>query len=39
MSAEPFALPPGELLLTSEPIGEELPSGAAAWLRAPGIEH
>jgi alpha-glucosidase len=33
VSAEAFALPEGEVLLTSEPVGAELPSGAAAWIR------
>src|SRR5437764_517869 len=32
-SAEPFTLPEGEVLLASEPVGPELPPGAAAWIR------
>jgi alpha-glucosidase len=38
VSAEPFALE-GDVLLASEPLGDALPPGAAAWLRAPGVEH
>ena len=33
VSADPFALPAGKLILASETVGEELPPGAAAWLR------
>jgi alpha-glucosidase len=33
VSAEALALPEGEVLLTSEPVGAELPSGAAVWIR------
>jgi alpha-glucosidase len=39
MSAEPFAVPGGEVLLTSEPLGDTIPAGAAAWLHAPGVEN
>jgi alpha-glucosidase len=39
VSAEPFELPGGQVLLSSEPLGDQLPAGAAAWLRAPGLEH
>jgi alpha-glucosidase len=38
VSAEPFGVPDGEVLLTSEPLGDTIPAGAAAWLRAPGVE-
>jgi alpha-glucosidase len=37
VSAEPFALE-GDVLIASEALGDELPPGAAAWLRAPGVE-
>ncbi|MFL5936012.1 MAG: alpha-amylase family glycosyl hydrolase [Gaiellaceae bacterium] len=39
VSAEPFAVPGAEVLLTSEPLGDTIPAGAAAWLRAPGVEQ
>ncbi len=32
VSAEPFALPQGDVLLTSEPVADTLPPGAAAWI-------
>ena len=32
VSAEPFALPEGRLLLASEPLTDALPPGAAAWI-------
>jgi alpha-glucosidase len=36
VSGEPLALPAGELVLASEPVGEGLlPAGAAAWVRPP----
>ena len=36
VSADPFALPAGKLVLASETIGAELPRGAAAWIRREG---
>jgi alpha-glucosidase len=33
VGADPFELPTGKLVLASEEIGDELPRGAAAWLR------
>ena len=34
VDAEPFALPPGELLLASEPgVRGELPRSTATWIR------
>jgi alpha-glucosidase len=34
LGAEPFPLPAGEVLLSSEPVGDgALPSDAAAWVR------
>ena len=33
VSAEPFALPEGELVLSSEPVYDVVPANAAAWIR------
>jgi alpha-glucosidase len=33
VDGEPLELPPGELLLASEPVDGRLPPGAAAWIR------
>src|SRR4051812_22112170 len=38
ISADVLALPEGELLLASAGLGDTIPAGAAAWLRAPGVE-
>jgi alpha-glucosidase len=39
VSAEPFPLTGGGVLLSSEPLGDTIPAGAAAWLLPPGVEH
>jgi alpha-glucosidase len=35
VSGMPLPLPPGELLVTSEPLSGAIPAGAAAWIRTP----